>query len=194
LFIAKLSDASGINITGKGIGRDISLVLNGKTENTISLNDYYQGKLDDYTSGEVHYQLKDLPTGTHKLVMKAFDAFNNSSESMIEFTVANSEKMAIKNLLNYPNPFTTQTTFHFDHNKAGQPLQVMMQLYTLSGKLIKTLNAEFTNAGNHFDNMTWDGKDEYGDNIAKGVYIYKIKVRTNNGETAEAIQKLVILN
>ncbi len=194
LLIAQISDESGINITGKGIGRDISLVLNGKTDKTISLNDYFQGKLDDFTKGEVRYQLKDLEAGTHKLVLKAFDSYNNSSESMIEFTVASSEKMAIKNVLNYPNPFTTQTTFHFDHNKAGQPISVMIQLFTLSGKLIKTLNTETTPAGNHFDNIMWDGKDEYGDAIAKGVYVYKVKVRTSTGEIAEAYQKLVILN
>jgi flagellar hook assembly protein FlgD len=135
-----------------------------------------------------------LQQGTNKLVVKAWDSYNNSSESMLEFVVASSEKMAIKNILNYPNPFTTQTTFHFDHNKAGQPLTVLVQVFTVSGKLVKTLGADVINPGNHFDNLIWDGKDDYGDSIGKGVYVYKVKVKTSIGETAEAIQKLVILN
>lgn len=193
-LIVKINDESGINLTGKGIGRDISLVLNEKTDNVVSLNDYYQTNLDDYKSGEVRYQLKGLQQGTNKLVVKAWDSYNNSSESMLEFVVASSEKMAIKNILNYPNPFTTQTTFHFDHNKAGQPLTVLVQVFTVSGKLVKTLGADVINPGNHFDNLIWDGKDDYGDSIGKGVYVYKVKVKTSIGETAEAIQKLVILN
>jgi hypothetical protein len=193
-LIVKINDENGINITGKGIGRDISLVLNEKTDNVVSLNDYYQTNMDDYKSGEVRYQLKGLQQGTNKLVVKAWDSYNNSSESMLEFVVASSEKMAIKNILNYPNPFTTRTTFHFDHNKAGQPLTVLVQVFTLSGKLVKTLSADVVNPGNHFDNLVWDGKDDYGDGIGKGVYVYKVKLRSTNGETAEAIQKLVILN
>lgn len=193
-LIVKINDESGINITGKGIGRDISLVLNEKTDNVVSLNEYYQTNMDDYKSGEVRYQLKGLQQGTNKLVVKAWDSYNNSTESMLEFVVASSEKMAIKNMLNYPNPFTTQTTFHFDHNKAGQALTVLLQVFTVSGKLVKTLSADVINPGNHFDNLVWDGKDDYGDLIGKGVYVYKVKVRTSNGEAAEAIQKLVILN
>lgn len=113
---------------------------------------------------------------------------------MLDFVVASSEKMAIRQILNYPNPFTTFTTFHFDHNKAGLPLSVMIQIFTVSGKLLKTLESDVVNSGNHFDNLSWDGKDDYGDHIAKGVYVYKVKVKAGSGDTAEEFQKLVILN
>lgn len=194
LMIVKLSDINGINITGKGIGRDISLTLNKQVENMVSLNDYYQGKLDDYSSGEVRFRLKGLTPGNNSLVIKAWDTHNNPSESLLDFVVAGSEKMAIKQVLNYPNPFTTNTTFHFDHNKAGLPLHVMIQVYTISGKLLKTMQTESINSGNHFDNISWDGRDDYGDALGKGVYVYKVLVKSGNGETAEAYQKLVILN
>ncbi len=194
LLIVKLNDQNGINITGKGIGRDISLNLNNQTDNTISLNDYYQGKIDDFTSGEVRFRLKNLAAGKNTLRVKAWDTHNNPSESMLDFVVASSEKMAIRQILNYPNPFTTFTTFHFDHNKAGLPLSVMIQIFTVSGKLLKTLESDVVNTGNHFDNLSWDGKDDYGDQIAKGVYVYKVKVKAGSGDTAEEFQKLVILN
>jgi flagellar hook assembly protein FlgD len=113
---------------------------------------------------------------------------------MLEFIVANSESMALQHVLNYPNPFTTNTTFHFDHNKAGEPIMVQVQVFTVSGKLIKTLQTETITSGNHFDEINWDGRDDFGDNIGKGVYIYKVKVKSNSGKSAEEYQKMVILN
>ncbi len=193
-LIVKLRDANGINITGKGVGRDISMVLNNDITKTTSLNDYYQAKLDSYQEGEVRFLMKDVPQGKNTLKTRAFDSYNNSSDAMIEFVVANSQEMALQHVLNYPNPFTTNTTFHFDHNKAGEPIVVQVQVFTISGKMIKTLQTDVITAGNHFDQLTWDGKDDYGDNIGKGVYIYKVKVKSTTGKTAEEYQKLVILN
>jgi flagellar hook assembly protein FlgD len=108
--------------------------------------------------------------------------------------VSSSEEFALKHVLNYPNPFTTNTTFHFDHNKAGESLKVMIQVFSVSGKLIKTLTAESDFAPGHFDQINWDGRDDYGDPIGKGVYVYKVKVSSRSGKTAEEFQKLVILN
>jgi flagellar hook assembly protein FlgD len=100
----------------------------------------------------------------------------------------------MKWILNYPNPFSTNTTFHFDHNKAGENLTVMIYVYTVSGKLVKTLSTQVTPANSHFDQLTWNGLDDYGDKLANGVYIYKVQVKGITGKTAEATQKLVILN
>jgi hypothetical protein len=195
LFIAKIRDEHGINIVGNGIGRDLLLNVSGpNTNSNHSLNDYYLGKRDTYQEGEVKYKLKSLPQGTHTVKLKAWDVFNNPSEAALEFVVASSEEFALKHVLNYPNPFTTHTTFHFDHNKAGESLQVLVQVFTVSGRLIKTLNLETSAATGHFDQLSWDGKDDYGDAIGKGVYVYKVKVRTTSGKSAEEFQKLVILN
>jgi flagellar hook assembly protein FlgD len=60
--------------------------------------------------------------------------------------------------------------------------------------LIKTLQIETATSGNHFDQINWDGRDEYGDPIGKGVYIYKVRVKSEQGQSAEEFQKLVILN
>lgn len=193
-LIVKLKDENGINITGRGVGRDISLTLNNNVTSTTSLNDFYQSKMDSYQEGEARYKMSDLPQGKNSLKLRAFDVYNNSSEEMLEFIVTNSEEVALKHVLNYPNPFTTNTTFHFDHNKAGEPMTVQIQIYTISGKVVKHLQTDVVTSGNHFEQLSWDGKDEYGDNIGKGVYVYKVKVRSSTGKTAEEYQKLVILN
>ena len=194
LLIAKISDENGINITNRGIGRDIQSVLNNDNMTSTVLNDFFQAKLDSYTTGEVKYKLKDLPPGKHTIKLGAWDTYNNYGETVLEFVVASDENFALQNVLNYPNPFTTNTTFHFDHNRPGLPINVMIQVFTISGNLIKTMRTETVTAGNHFDQLTWDGKDEFGDRIGKGVYIYKVNIKSQDGKSAEEYQKLVILN
>jgi len=194
LFIAKMKDATGINITGVGVGRELSLTLNNDNTSTTSMNDFYRAKTDSYREGEVRFPLKGMKAGKNSVRFGAWDVYNNYSESVLEFVVAGSAEMALQHVLNYPNPFTTNTTFHFDHNKPGQDIKVQVQIFTVSGKLIKNLQTETVTTGNHFDQLTWDGKDEYGDQIAKGVYVYKVKVKSGTGKAAEEFQKLVILN
>lgn len=194
LFIAKLFDENGINTLGSGIGRELMLTIDNNTAKAVAVNEYYKGKKDSYQEGEVSYLISKLEPGIHTAKLKAWDTYNNSSEAITEFVVANNETMAIKHLLNYPNPFTTNTTFHFDHNKAGQNLQIIVQIFTISGKLAKTLSTEVTPSNSHFDELKWNGLDDFGDKLAKGVYLYKLKVKSSDGKFAEAAQKLVILN
>lgn len=193
LFIAKIYDENGINTTGRGVGRDLNAILNSNNTNTIVMNDYYRSELNTYQRGSVNYNYKNLPLGTNKIKFQAYDIFNNIGEAEIEFIVANSSKVALQNVLNYPNPFTTKTAFHFDHNKPGSDMQVLVQIFTVSGKLVKSIQKNVIAASSHFSDLEWDGKDDYGDLIAKGVYIYKITVQTQ-GKSDEAFQKLVILN
>ena len=193
LFIAKIFDENGINTTSRGVGRDLNAVLNKENTNTIIMNDYYNSALNTYQYGTVNYNYKKLPLGINKIKFQAYDIFNNIGEAEVEFLVANDSKVALQNVLNYPNPFTTKTSFHFDHNKAGQDMQVLVQIFTVSGKIVKSIQRDVTAASSHFSDIEWDGKDDYGDAIGKGVYIYKVKVKAL-GKTDEAYQKLVILN
>ena len=106
----------------------------------------------------------------------------------------NSEKLALTHVLNYPNPFTNSTVFHFDHNRAGDNLEVMLQIFTVTGKLVKTFTSFEPNAKTHISDFHWDGKDDFGDKIGKGVYIYKLTVRSPLlNKKVEKIEKLVIL-
>ncbi len=194
LFIAKLFDENGINTIGRGIGRELTLIIDGDNSKSVSVNDYYKAKTNSYQEGEIRYPLKNISTGKHTATLKSYDTYNNFSENTTEFVVASNEKLALQYVLNYPNPFTTNTTFHFDHNKVGENLTVIIYVYTVSGKLAKTLTTQVTPATSHFDQLTWNGLDDYGDKLANGVYIYKVQVKSSTGKTAEATQKMVILN
>lgn len=193
-FFAKLFDENGINTTGRGIGRDLTLVLNNENSKAIVVNDYYQATINTYQSGEVRYKFKNLPVGKHTLRFRAYDAYNNPSESNLDFEIKPAGNPAIQHVLNYPNPFTRSTVFHFDHNQAGQEISVSIQIFTVNGQLIKTLDYSGFAEGNHFSELTWNANDEYGDRIANGVYIYKVKLKVSGQKPIEQFQKLVVLN
>ncbi|NNE56011.1 MAG: type IX secretion system sortase PorU, partial [Flavobacteriales bacterium] len=194
ILLAKVFDENGINTVGNGIGHDITATIDGQTSEQIVLNDFYEADLDTYASGEVRYQLSDLSEGSHTLKVKVWDVHNNSSESFTEFIVAADAQMALEHVLNYPNPFTTRTEFFFEHNQVCEVLDVRIQVFSVGGNLVKTIEQQVESRGFRSKGIVWDGKDDFGDKIGRGVYVYKVDVRTPTGLQAEKFEKLVILN
>lgn len=193
ILYAVISDTSGVNTVGTGIGHDMSAELDSKTDKRYVLNDYYENDLNSYQKGKLNYQFKNLASGQHTLTLKAWDVFNNSSEATTEFIVSESATLALAHVLNYPNPFTTHTTFMFEHNRPFVPMDVQVQVFTVSGKLIKTLSTKITPTGYRSDDIEWNGLDDFGDKIGKGIYVYKLRIQTNDGDYADKFEKLVIL-
>jgi hypothetical protein len=191
---ARLTDSAGINTVGNGIGQDLRAVLNSRTDQPYILNEFYEADLNSYRSGELRYQLFDLEPGDYTIDLRAFDIYNNPSQVSTDFIVAESADLALRRVLNYPNPFTNYTEFQFEHNRANQNLEVQVQIFTVSGKLVKTINQEINSLGNRVTGIKWNGLDDYGDKIGKGVYIYRLKVRTPlDNSQADVYEKLVIL-
>ncbi len=192
-LIAKLFDQNGINTVGNGIGHDLTAVLDDKTSNPIVLNEYYTADVDSYQSGVVNYTLPVLEKGRHHLTIKVWDVNNNSSQATIEFNVQEKKKIALSHVLNYPNPFTTHTEFFFEHNQVCSELETQIKIFTVSGRLVKTINQRVTTQGFRSAGIAWDGKDDFGDQLAKGVYVYVVQVTSPDGEKAEKVEKLVLL-
>ena len=195
----KLSDDNGINVVGSSIGHDLTGILDQNTQNTYLLNDFYESALDDYTEGVVRYPLFNVPEGRHNIKVKAWDVANNSSEGYTEFVVASDAEVALKHVLNYPNPFTNCTYFQLEHNLPDQLIDVQVRIFTVSGKLVKTIEEQVPSSGYRLtDQVKWDGTDDYGDRLARGVYLYKVKLGAaesgNTSLNAESdFEKLVIL-
>jgi hypothetical protein len=199
-LIVKLQDENGIN-TSSGIGHDISAIIDGDETNPFVLNDFYITELDDYTRGSLNYPFRDLESGLHTLTLKAWDVYNNSSTAEIQFVVYNeNQDLVVDKVLNYPNPFVDYTEFWFTHN-SSESLDISIQVFTISGKLVRTLNgqtlassAPCTSIGFTSRDLIWDGRDDFGDKIGKGTYIYKLTVHSSTtNKTVEKIEKLVIL-
>jgi hypothetical protein len=192
-LVVNLTDSSGINISSGGIGHNLEAILDNNLSEKISLNNYYQASTDNYRKGKINYKFSEIEKGEHQLKIKAWDVNNNSSVTSLDFIVEESEEFTLEHVLNYPNPFTENTAFYFEHNRPNQSLKILLQVFTVSGKLVKTIRRQIYADGFRVGPLPWNGLDDFGDKIGKGVYIYKLKVESENGETAEEIEKLVIL-
>ncbi len=193
IFLAFLEDENGIN-TASGIGHDIVAILDGDEINPYILNDYYETETDNYKKGKVTYPFRNLAPGLHTILFKAWDVYNNLITGEIQFIVVGNGDLELEHVLNYPNPFVSYTEFWFNHNRPFEPLEVQVQILTISGKLVKTINQTIVSEGFNSRDVKWDGKDDFGDRIGKGVYVYKLTVKSSiTGKKTEKTEKLVIL-
>jgi hypothetical protein len=192
-MLAFVSDSNGINTVGSGIGHDIVAILDGNTDKPIILNDFYESDLNSYTSGTIRYPFHNLSEGLHTLSLKVWDVFNNSADAYLEFKVVLSDKFIINELMNYPNPFTDRTYFVFSHNQAEGKLDVSLSVFNLSGQIVRSFETSVTPTGYRTEPFYWDGRDDSGGRLAKGLYLYRINVRNENGQTESKTGKLILL-
>jgi hypothetical protein len=192
-ILAFMEDESGINTAG-GIGHDIVAILDGDVSNPFILNDYYQTELDNFTKGTLRFPLRNLKVGLHTIAFTVWDVYNNPTTSEIQFLVVGNETIKLTNVLNYPNPCVNYTEFWFSHNKPNEPLEVQVQVLTITGKVVWTKNQTITTPGFLSREISWDTRDDFGNKIGKGVYVYKLTVKaTLSNKRVEKYEKLVIL-
>ncbi len=193
LFLARLFDENGINISGNGFGQNLTAVLDEET--TYNLNDFYETDLDSYQSGWVAFPINDLAPGEHTIRFKAWDTFNNSSEAEIAFKVNDNNKIIFENLYNYPNPFNQKTTFYIEHNRAGDDITLSVEIYSLKGELVGKIDYYYENSPRTINSITWDRLGKNGKPVGNGVYIYKVYMTSDtDGAKNQQYQKLVIIN
>ncbi len=193
VFLARLTDESGIRISKSDFGEDLIANLDDTSETV--LNRYYVGEKDTYKQGWVTYPYKDLSIGTHKITLKAWDIHGNFNEAEIEFNVVESENLSIDKLMNFPNPFSDYTQFSFEHNRAGEDLEITIQVYSLQGKLVKRFYTIKENSDSRISDLEWDGAETNGSKLASGIYLFNLSIRSlTDGSKKQANQKLVIIN
>jgi hypothetical protein len=138
----------------------------------------------------VHYRPHFTQDGEYELIVFAKDRSNNASGAIdysVAFEVVN--KSVISNLLNYPNPFTTSTAFVFTLTGSELPTQFRIQILTITGKIVKEINKDELGPiriGNNITEYKWDGRDQYGQPLANGVYLYRV-VADMNGKKIDKL-------
>ena len=184
-LIVKLYDSNGLNTTGTGIGHKLEGILNGQENNPIDFTNYFTGDLNaGGKSGVINYKFNNLDPGNYTLKVTAWDVFNNSSSKTVNFTVVSSNGLVIKDVYNYPDPFAYNTTFTFQQN-LNAPINVKIKVYTIAGRLIREI--EENGIEEKFVKVNWDGRDQDGDIIANGTYLYKIIVNSTDGKYNQSV-------
>lgn len=192
VLLLHLRDSSGINVLGSGFGHDITLVLDGKEDQTYNLNAFFESDPDTYKSGGLRFQLPLLADGSHTLLIKAWDLLNNSAEILLPFRVHSSPKLVIENLGVWPNPSRGRVKFVFAHNQPPGPMGVKIELFSVEGQRVKIINGTIIVSGNR-SYMEWDGKNENGFPVLPGTYIYRLILRLPDGRTAIQSRQLIRL-
>ncbi len=195
-IVARLSDASGINISSTSPANNIIATLDGKWSYIV--NDYYLSDKNDPTKGTVIYPIDTLQPGVHKIALTASDNFNNTATTSVSFVVSNGSEIALGDFYCYPNPFnsTSETvTFHFNHTRSGEDLQASLVIFDVAGQQMATMEYDIPSSSYQVDLAKWDGENGAGVKFLPGLYVAKISVRSLvDGSKNERSTKLIILN
>jgi hypothetical protein len=192
LLFVVLQDETGINVSGNAVGHDLVGILDDNVESPFILNDYYETEANTYKKGYVNFPMTGLANGRHRLKVKAWDVNNNSGEGTVDFEVADGKLVKMQKLSNYPNPFKDKTHFVFEHNHPDEYLYSEIFIYTMDGRLVRTLKQVYEAGAGASRELVWDGTDASGATLPSGVYLYKLQIVAENGAKDIAYQKLVI--
>jgi hypothetical protein len=187
----QLSDPSGINLSEAGIGHQIAAVLDDRYADPILLNEYF--KPTGNGSGLVVYQLEGLSAGKHRLEIKAWDVYNNSSTVSVEFMVQSTNAEIIKRFISFPNPFSERVQLSADLNISDLGQTVLLDVYGMDGKWIKHQEQTLNQKGSFNVGFEWDGKNMQGMTVQKGIYLVKLSIVSKQGKNTSKVLKLIKL-
>jgi hypothetical protein len=157
------------------------------------LNSYFETELDNYTRGKVVYQLNDLIKGDHTVSLKAWDNFNNSSQTILQFVVRTDNGFILNHLINYPNPVLSETDITAEHNRPDEEMNIKIYIYDMSGRLIRLIETDVLTSGYNLPPVHWDGNDSNGGRVGRGLYPYSVVVSTGSGEKSRVSGRMIIL-
>lgn len=138
---------------------------------------------------KIEYKPTFVFDGEYELKIKAKDASGNLAgkfDYVAKFNVIT--KSTISNLLTYPNPFSTSTSFVYTLTGSKSPANYKIQIMTISGKIVREITDTEMGSlkiGTHKTDFQWNGTDEFGDKLANGVYLYRFVVQNDSGESIE---------
>lgn len=194
LLMARVSDASGINLSSSGIGHSMTLTLDDK--NAVNdLSAYFtpiNTDSENGSAGNINYQLADLEPGGHTLKLKVWDVFNNSSSKTINFTVIRGMKPDLYDIYCDANPASTTANFYLKHNRPDATVTVGIDIYDLMGRLVWTATQTGrSDSGTSFP-VTWDLTDMNGSRVQRGIYIYRARISTDGIQEATKAKKIAV--
>jgi len=193
LFVAQLTDASGVSSSGNGIGHDLSLCIDGRSDLTYNINEYYTHEFGDFTKGTVAYNIPHLENGSHSLTFRAWDVLNNTSQTTLNFVVDDGLATNILQLMASQNPAVTSTNFMISYDLPGSECDFVFEVFDFSGRRI-WMHEESTTGASGIYTITWNLTNGAGAKVDTGIYLYRCRVRCGQSKWTSKTQKIVVRN
>lgn len=187
---AELYDAQGISHYDFSLGRNIMLSSNLMGYNNLNINDAFEPALDDFRRGTITLPIADLEPGTYEFGLKVWDTQDNPSEARLWFIVQ--DGIFLSHVYNYPNPFSDATYFNLAHDGDDGQYTVNIEIFDMMGRHIANLNQNVTSTGNVMEPIRWEGKDNHGNPLRTGVYLYRLSLTDEEGNTRTVSQRMVV--
>lgn len=195
ILYATISDVSGINTSGLGIGHDISVCIDNDRNNPIILNDYFSYNSGSYTTGTVRYQFSAFDNGSKSLTLKAWDTYNNSSEINIGINSQSGSKIRFGQTQLYPNPYRASDDnlwLRFSHNDGGTILETTIDLFSGSG--CKLISEKMTIIATETQTEAIDiaSVAPHIHYLPQGLYIVRVSISSTSGRSGCFCKRLLI--
>jgi hypothetical protein len=193
VFIAQVFDNSGINVSGIGLGHDLTIKIDNNPNMEYIINDFFTPVSGDFGRGTVMYQIPELSEGEHTLTFKVWDTEGNSSEKSTTFVVKKGLEPNIYQLYTTKNPVRDEAKFYINHNRPNMVMNVTIVIYDLWGKELWRKQSEGKSDMWKTEPITWDLTDASGKRVSPGIYIYKAYISTENSKSATEAKKIAVL-
>lgn len=192
-FVAQLQDESGINSSGSGIGHDLTLCVDGRSDMTYNLNDYYVREFGDFTRGSVSFSIPKLEEGTHSLTFRAWDVLNHTNTTSLDFVVDPTVKPEMVSLTASCNPATESTTFLVSHDMKGSECKYTLEVFDFTGRCVWS-KTDVASSDDAVISIPWNLTNGNGAKQGSGVYLYRCTMSSDQSRNVSKTEKLIILN
>ena len=183
-----LRDEHGVSIAGTNASNSILLQVDRALE-PVNLTSAFLYSQNSYQEGQIDYVMPTLAPGPHTVLAVAHDNFGNRGAGELKFEIVERGVLSLKDVINYPNPFKDETYISFETTADAV---ATIKIFTVSGKMILKL-CEDRPLRMGYNQIKWDGRDAEGDEVANGVYLYKIEVRDGQGKEDSFIGRAAVL-
>lgn len=192
-FIAQIYDEDGINASGSGIGHDMQLIVDGDMQKTYNLNNYFTYDFGSYQSGTVGFSIPALEAGNHTLTFRAWDVLNNSSVAQLSFRVERGIQPQILDISCTRNPAKTNTQFCIVSDRINTDVDLVIDVFDISGRHLWS-HAETSTPSSGTIFIDWDLSMSSGGRLSTGVYLYRVRMRSEGSSYISKAKKLIIIN
>ena len=202
-----LFDPSGILITDHSPQNGIIVTLDGNSTTRADVTSTFRYAANSYQGGRATFTLPNLSLGTHRVQVSAadnlaagFNAIAHRSSATLDFRVIPTTQLSIAQVYLFPDPTHSTGAYpggQFVVDVPGNSIDVLLRIYTVNGRLIRTLKSL---GGMNQVQLPWDGLDNEQAPLANGVYLFKVNVNgldssgAISGQQASAEGRFVVLN